>query len=247
LTIEVRERVTAACRILYAHGQEHFYLGHVSAREAPGRDRFWVKPTGIGLGEVKPDDLVLLDLDGQRISGHRPIHHEMPIHAEIYRSRPDVNCVVHTHPFHAAAFAASTAEFKMISQDSVLFASGFGWYDSAILIVTPEQGRAVAQALGDHRLVVLRNHGIAAADDTVESATFLAVSFDRSVKLQAMAASLGPIREISPDEVVAMNEYFGASYGGRVEATFEYLLREADARMSRLVAVLPAEGPTAQR
>jgi L-fuculose-phosphate aldolase len=238
--------VTEACRILYAHGQEHFYLGHVSAREAPGSARFWVKPTGMGLGEVKPDDLVLLDLDGQRISGNRPIHHEMPIHAEIYRSRPDVNCVVHTHPFHAAAFAASTADFKMISQDSVLFANGFGWYDSAILVVTTEQGRGVAQALGQHRLVVLRNHGIAAADDTIESATFLAVSFDRSLKLQAMATSLGPIREISPAEVAAMNEYFGASYGGRVEVTFEYLLREADARMGRLATESPADWPTGQ-
>lgn len=246
MTRDVRERVTEACRILYAHGQEHFYLGHVSAREAPGSDRFWVKPTGMGLGEVKPDDLVLLDLDGQRISGDRPIHHEMPIHTEIYRSRPDVNCVVHTHPFHAAAFAASTADFKMISQDSVLFANGFGWYDSAILVVTPEQGRGVAQALGEHRLVVLRNHGIAAVDDTIESATFLAVSFDRSLQLQAMATSLGPIREIVPDEVAAMNEYFGASYGGRVEVTFEYLLRQADARMGRPAAEPPADWPAGQ-
>ena len=241
MTTHVRERLTEACRILYAHGQEHFYLGHVSAREAAGSDRFWVKPTGMGLGEVKPEDLVLLDLDGQRISGNRPIHHEMPIHAEIYRSRPDVNCVVHTHPFHAAAFAASTADFKMISQDSVLFANGFGWYDSAILVVTAEQGRGVAQALGQHLLVVLRNHGIAAASDTIERATFLAVSFDRSLQLQALAMSLGPIREILPEEIAAMNEYFGASYGGRVEVTFEYLLREADARMGRPAAERPTD------
>jgi L-fuculose-phosphate aldolase len=233
LTTDVRARVTEACRILYAHGQEHFFLGHVSARETPGSDRFWVKPTGMGLGEVTVDDLVLLDLDGKRISGDRPIHNEMPIHAEIYRARPDVNCVVHTHPFHAAAFAASTADFKMIGQDSVYFASGFGWYDRASLVVTPEQGRAVAEALGRHRLVVLRNHGIAAVDDSIESATFLALSFDRSLQLQAMAASLGPIREITPEEVASMDAYFAASYGARVQVTFEYLLRQTDARIGR--------------
>jgi L-fuculose-phosphate aldolase len=165
----------------------------------------------------------------------------MPIHAEIYRTRPDVDCVVHTHPLHAAAFAASTADFKMISQDSVLFANGFGWYDSARLVVTAEQGRGLAQALGGHRLVVLRNHGIAVADHSVESATFLAVSFDRSLQLQAVATSLGPVREIAPDEVAAMSEYFGASYGGRVEVTFEYMLRQADARTGRPVPEPPAE------
>jgi L-fuculose-phosphate aldolase len=234
--MDVRARVTQACRILNAHGQEHFFLGHVSAREAPGIDRFWVKPTAIGLGEVTVDDLVLLDLDGNRISGDRPIHNEMPIHTEIYRARPDVNCVVHTHPFHAAAFAASTADFKMIGQDSIYFAKGFGWYDSAVLVVTPEQGRGLAEALGEHRLVVLRNHGIAAVDVSIESATFLALSFDRSLELQAMAAALGPIREITPEEVATMEAYFAASYGARVQVTFEYLLRQTDAQIGRPVS-----------
>lgn len=229
---ELRERLATACRILDAQGQEHFYLGHVSAREAPGASRFWVKPSGIGLGEVEPDDLVLLDLEGRRIHGDRPIHHEMPIHAEIYRRRPEVNAVVHTHPFYAAAFAAAAADFKMISQDSVLFADGFGRYDSARLVVTPEQGRDLAAALGDFRLVVLRNHGIAVADTTLASAVFLAVSFDRSLRLQAAAGALGAVREIDPDEVRQMNDYFSSSYGGRVEVTFDYFRRRAEAGQS---------------
>jgi L-fuculose-phosphate aldolase len=240
---DVRDRVAAACQVLYAYGHEHFYLGHVSGREAPGSDRFWVKPTGIGLGEVEPDDLVLLDLAGERIEGSRPIHHEMPIHAEIYRARPDVQCVVHTHPFNAAAFAASTADFRMVSQDSVLFANGFGRYDSAVLVVTPMQGRALAEALGAHQLVVLRNHGIAAVDATIEGATFLAVSYDRSIRLQAAAAALGAVREIPPDEVQEMNDYFAASYGGRIEVTFEYLLRQA----KRMTAGSSGDATAAER
>lgn len=230
MSTDVRVRVAQACRVLYAEGQEHFYLGHVSAREAPGSERLWVKPTGIGLGEVEPEDLVLLDLDGNRVAGSGTPHHEMPIHTQIYRARPDVRCVVHTHPFHAAAFAAATADFRMVSQDSVLFADGFGWYDSARLIVTPEQGRGVAEALGAYKLAVLRNHGIVAADATIESATFLAVSFDRSLRLQAQAAALGPVREIPPDEVAAMHDDFANSYQGRAGTTFEYLLRRADLR-----------------
>jgi L-fuculose-phosphate aldolase len=233
MATDVRQRVAEACRILAANRQEHFYLGHVSGREAPGSERYWVKPTGIGLGEVVPEDLVLVNLSGQRISGTRALHHELPIHTEIYRRRPDVNCVVHTHPFHAAAFASASAGFRMVSQDSVLFADGVGFYDSAVLVVTTDQGRRVAEALGPLKVVLMRNHGIAAAADTVEGATFFAVSFDRSLQLQATAASFGPISEISRDEVAAMNDYFDASYGGRVEATFEYLLRQADAPSGR--------------
>jgi L-fuculose-phosphate aldolase len=245
--VDPRERLAAACRILQHEGHEHFYLGHASAREAPGSDRFWVKPTGMGLEEVEPDDLVLLDLDGRRISGTRPLHHEMPIHAEIYRARPDVNAVVHTHPFYAAAFAAAAADFLFVSEDSVVFADGFGRYDSAQLVVSSEQGRALAVALGRHGLVLLRNHGIAAVGGTIDSSVFLALSFDRSLRLQMAAAALGPVRQIDAEEVVAMQAYFEASYAGRVEVTFDYLRRRALAAERPVASGPPVTWPSPGR
>jgi L-fuculose-phosphate aldolase len=225
-SLQLRRLVVDACHILFNEGQEHFHLGHVSARE-PGSRVLCVKPSGIGLGEVEVDDLALMNLDGSKLAGRRSLHHEMPIHTEIYRRRPDVNCVVHTHPFYAAAFSAAAAELQMVSQDSVLFAGGIGRYDSAVLVVTRDQGQRLAQALGDRRVVVLRNHGIAVAGPTVQDATFHAISFDRSLRMQHAAAQLGPIDPIPPDQVRAMVEYFDRSYQGRIEVTFQYLLRMA--------------------
>jgi L-fuculose-phosphate aldolase len=228
---ELRELVSQACRILYAQGQEHFHLGHVSAR-APGSGTIWVKPQGIGLGETEPDDVIAIDLDGNQVAGERTPHKEMPIHTEIYRARPEVNCVVHTHPFFAAAYAAAQAEFRMVSQDSVHFSDGVGQYRSAMLVVTKEQGEELAQALGSRKVVVLKNHGIATVDATVQRAVFLAVSFDRSLRMQQAATRFGPIDPISPDEVRRMNEYFGSSYDGRTETTWNYLLRQARSGLS---------------
>ncbi len=222
--VELRRLVADACRILANEGQDHFYLGHVTARE-PGSDLLCMKPSGIGLGEVHPDDLVVLDLEGNRIAGDRPVHHEKPIHLEIYRARPDVNCVVHTHPFYAAAYASSRATFEMVSQDSVLFADGIGYYPHAPLVVTTEQGRELAASLGSHKVTVLKNHGIAVVAPTVQDATFLAVSFDRSLRVQLAAEQLGGVDPISPEEAAAMNAYFDQSYQGRVQVTWEYLLR----------------------
>jgi L-fuculose-phosphate aldolase len=226
-TPELRQLVSAACRILENEGQEHFFLGHVSAR-MPGSHLVCVKPSGLGLGEIQPDDLVVVDLDGQRIEGERPIHNEMPIHLETYRARPDVTCVVHTHPFHAAAFSSAAAEFAMVSQDSVLFADGIGRYASPELVVSPEQGRRLADALGQRQVVVLKNHGITVVGPTVQEATFLAVSFDRSLRLQIAAAQLGPLDPIAPAEVTAMHTYFHTRYEGRVQTMWNYLLRRAD-------------------
>lgn len=223
----LRRAIADACRVLEHEGQEHFHLGHVSARE-PGAQRVWVKPSALGLGEVSADDLVQLNLDGNRLHGARPIHHEMPIHLEIYRRRPDVACVVHTHPFYAAAFSASHATFEMVSQDSVLFATqGIGYYPSARLVVTREQGAALAEALGPRRVVVLKNHGIAVAGPSVADAVFHAVSFDRSLRLQLAAAQLGEVNPISPEEVAEMAAYFDQSYQGRIATAYDYLLRRA--------------------
>jgi L-fuculose-phosphate aldolase len=101
-----RARLALACRVLSDQGHDHFFLGHVSARHASGDAAgVWIKPSGLGLGEVKADDLALMDLDGRQLRGERPLHNEMPIHTEIYRRRPDVGAVVHTHALYTAAEA----------------------------------------------------------------------------------------------------------------------------------------------
>jgi L-fuculose-phosphate aldolase len=222
---DVREQLAMACRILSAEGHEHFHLGHVSARETAGAERFWVKAAGLGLGEVRPANLVLLDLDGKRLAGDGPLHQEMSVHTEIYRRRPDVLAVVHTHPFHVAALAATGAELRMVSQDSIPFASRPARYDSALLITTQEQGRAVADALADGSVVILRNHGIVVADASIEGAVYLAVALERSVRLQLAAAALGEVREIEPDEVAELRRQLGPSHDARARGIFDYLRR----------------------
>jgi L-fuculose-phosphate aldolase len=184
-----------------------------------------MKPTGIGLGEARRDDIVLLDLDGRRIRGDGPVHHEVAIHIAVYRARPDVNAVVHTHPLAAAALAASDADLQIVSQDAIPFAAGIGIYDSAELVVDDVRGASLAAALGDHPLVLMRNHGITAVDATVQGATCLAIAFDRTVQIQLIASQLGGVRTIDPDEAERMRDYFARSYGDRTALTFEYLRR----------------------
>jgi L-fuculose-phosphate aldolase len=221
---ELADDVATACRILAAEGQEHTVLGHVSAR-APGATALQMKPAGMGLAEVRPEDLLTLGLDGGLLEGTRPIHAETPIHTGIYQQRPDVNAVVHTHPLHVAALAASAAEFGMVNQDSIQFADGIGFHPSSTLIVTAEQGQALAAALGDKRAVVLKNHGLVTVGATVQEAVFLAVSFVNSLRIQVMATQFGPLTCIPADEVEEMARYFAGGYEQRVNSTWDYLRR----------------------
>lgn len=215
--------VATACRILEAQGHEHSFLGHVSARQAD--DTLLAKPSGLGLAEISPGDIIGLDLDGRQIAGERKPHAEMPIHTRIYRRRDDVGAVVHTHPLEVAGLVASSADFLMVNQDSVQFADGVAFYPSAMLIVTPERGDEVALTLGGRRALLLCNHGLVTAGATVAEAVFLAVSLVNSLRVQAMAGRFGEISPIPDGEVALMAQEFAPSYEQRVSSTWAYLCR----------------------
>src|SRR5580692_12402317 len=104
-TCEQLTEAARACRILDMEGHGDMTLGHLSVRAAGGAG-FWMKRNRIGLGEVLgPDDFGLVAWDGNQIAGSGGRHSEWPIHSEIFRLRPDVNVVVHSHPLYASIFS----------------------------------------------------------------------------------------------------------------------------------------------
>jgi L-fuculose-phosphate aldolase len=190
----VREGVAWACRILALEGYADLTLGHVSARPAGG-EAIYIKRKGVALGEVEPDDVV--DLDDPA----GDLHLETVLHTEIYARRPDVGAVVHGHPPYATALGATGARLELLTHDAVLFAEGISFFEeSAELITELDQGRAVAEALGSRRALILRNHGVVVADKDVRWAVLSAITLERAVRLQAIASTLGELRPI-PTEV----------------------------------------------
>jgi L-fuculose-phosphate aldolase len=186
----VREQVAWACRILAREGYADLTLGHVSARPA-GSETIYIKRKGVALDEVEPDDVV--DLDDPTAD----LHLETVLHTEVYARRPDVGAVVHGHPPYATAFGGTNARLELLTHDAVLFADGISFFEeSADLITEREQGRAVAEALGTRRAVILRNHGVVVADKDVRWAALSAITLERAIRLQAIAATLGELRPI---------------------------------------------------
>ena len=129
-------RSADACRVLATEGYTDLTLGHVSAR-VPGRDAILVKRKGLALEEVRPEDVVMVDLDARPIEdGEADLHLETALHTEVYRARPDVGAVVHGHPPYATALAATGARLEMLTHDAVLFADGLPRYESSPDLVT---------------------------------------------------------------------------------------------------------------
>jgi L-fuculose-phosphate aldolase len=194
----VREQVAWACRILALEGFSDLTLGHVSARPAGG-ETVYIKRKGLALDEVSPDDVVEVD------DPSAALHLETVIHTEIYALRPDVGAIVHAHPPYVTAFGATTAKLELLTHDAVLFADGVAYFEETPELITEEQqGRAVAEALGHRRAVVLRNHGVVVADIDVRWAVLSAITLERAIRLQTIATTLGRLQPIPQDDAERM-------------------------------------------
>lgn len=189
---QARQTLIDAGLILEAAGQGDLTRGHVSVRVPGDPTHFYMKPHSFGFDEITHENIVICNLDGEKIGGGGRKHSEVYIHSEIYRARPDVMSVIHTHPTHAVAFSATGRPMRPISQPSVAFLDGLPVYTDTIeLIRTRDMGAGVAQALGPHKAVLMRNHGVAVVGGSVEEATILAILLENACEIQLLADASG--------------------------------------------------------
>jgi L-fuculose-phosphate aldolase len=234
----LREQVAWSGRILAMGGHGDYTLGHVSARSSGGQYAL-MKPNGLGLEEVTPGDVLALDMDGTRLSGAGPVHLEYVLHTEIYKARPDIGAVVHTHPPYATAFGATDAKLELLNHDAVLFRDGLATFDdTAELIMRPEQGAAVAQALGDHRALIMRGHGVIVTGRSVPWATYAALTLERVLRIQSIARSLGALQPMTPE--MADRVYPDKYRDEHVANYWAYLIRQV--RRAGLAQGMPEAG-----
>ncbi len=195
----LKELVSQASRILALDGYCDLTLGHVSARSEGGRV-VYIKRKGPALNEVDPDDVLPVDLDDPDACAAPELHLETAMHLEVYRARPDVGAVIHGHPPFATALGATGARLEFLTHDAALFADGLPAYDETPgLIMNADEGRRVASALGQSKALLLRNHGVLVAGTDVRWAVLTAVTLERAIRLQALSATLGPLRPFSQE------------------------------------------------
>lgn len=205
----LRRTVATACRILALHGFEDLTLGHVSVRGDEPRT-VHIKRKGPALGEVRAEDVLPLDLDDEHALLAPEMHLEAVLHTEIYRIRPDVGAVIHSHPWYSTALAGTTAGLEMLTHDAVLFNDGLPVFsETSDMITEPAQGKAVARCLGDSRAVLLRNHGVVVVGTDVPWAVLTALTLERSARMQFLAGRFGPANPIDPE---SLDEVFANKY-----------------------------------
>jgi L-ribulose-5-phosphate 4-epimerase len=201
---EIKQKLIVAGKVLVAEGQDDFTRGHISMRLPDNAALFFMKPHSVGLDEITMENILTIDLDGNVTAGGARRHSEVYIHSEVFKARPDVNCVIHTHPAYAVALSATGRRIKCFSQPSALFYEALGVYmDSLTLIRTAAMGARVAEALGPHRAALLKNHGVVVAGGSIEEAVVTVIMLENAAKVQLLAEAAGATAPEFPRDDIA--------------------------------------------
>ncbi|MGH3494990.1 MAG: class II aldolase/adducin family protein [Sciscionella sp.] len=230
------ETVATACQVMAECGLVEHVLGHISARVS--ENELLVRCRGrleSGLAYTTSDDIRLLAMDGTGDTGAWTAPNELAIHTEVMRARPDVSAVVHAHPPAVVALSLLDVPLRPIYgaydiPGALLARDGVPVWPRSALITSSALGAAMAGALGDRPVVVLRGHGLVSAaagpaDLAVRQAVLQAAAVNTLARTTLSVLQAGGVpRPISDDDLRALPDLGG---GFTVDTMWRHLVRRA--------------------
>lgn len=221
----LRDRVALTCRILFDGGHDSGLAGQITARtEEP--DTYYTQQLGLGFDEVTSSNVLLVDENLNVLEGAKMANPANRFHSWIYRVRPDVKCIVHTHPLHVASLSMLEVPLEISHMDNcTLYGDVAFLKDWPGVPVGNEEGEIISAALQDKRAVLLSHHGMLVAAGTVEEACVLSLQFERAARMQLLAMAAGEIKPIP--EVLGAEAHDWILTPKRSEIGFAYYARKA--------------------
>ncbi|MDR7168007.1 L-fuculose-phosphate aldolase [Nocardia kruczakiae] len=209
-------------------GHDDFNQGQISAR-LPRTDHFLIKSALCGFSEATPADMIVAEVDPE-LPVHRMAPPELPLHQAIYRARPDVNAIVHSHAPNTLVFGALDVELAALSHDAAPFVDHCPRFTvTSNTILDIETGRAVARALGTAPAAFLRNHGGVIVGRTLRHAVVAAQLLERACELQLKALATGvKFFSSTGSDIDAKNDYIYSDIA--VKSYWDYGVRAIEHR-----------------
>ena len=214
----LRAEVCELDRALPRLGLAAWTTGNLSARDA-ATGFIAIKPSGLRYELMTPDDIVVLDPDGLVVAGSRTPSVDADPHLVVYRHRPDVGGVVHTHSPYASAFAAVGRPIPVVLTS---IADQFGGPVPVGAYVPPVGGEAIGdeiiRSIGRSPAILMKNHGVFTLGPTASKALQAAVMVEENARTVSIALGLGVPDEIPAEDVERQRSFYLEGYGQPHEA-----------------------------
>lgn len=216
-----KAKLAAAFRMFSKAGLDEGVAGHITVRDPEAPDTFWVNPFGMHFSMIRSSDLVRVDEDGQVVEGDRAVNGAaVAIHCAVHAARPDVLAAAHAHGPAGKTLSSLEVDIEPLTQDACAFYQDVGVHDTFTgVVLDREEGRRIGVALGSHKAVILRNHGMLTVGTSVDSAAWWFLTLERTAQcqLQAYAAAAGigkKPRQISHAEAELTRSQVGYEFAG---------------------------------
>ncbi|MDO4717972.1 MAG: L-ribulose-5-phosphate 4-epimerase [Propionibacteriaceae bacterium] len=210
--VRLREEVCEGNLALPRNGLVAWTGGNLSARD-PVTGLVAIKPSGMSYDEMTPEDMVIVDLDGRIVHGERGPSSDTASHLGVYRARPEVMSIVHTHSRYATAFAAVG---RPIPPVLTAIADEFGG-PVPVGAYAPIGGDAIGEeiiaSIGDSPAILMKQHGVFTIGPSIAKALQAAVMVEDIAHTVAVAEGLGQTEELPPEEVAANHDRYQNRYG----------------------------------
>lgn len=189
-------------------------MGNVSVRD-PESGFVVIKPSGVRYEHLRPEDMVITDLDGNVVEGRLKYSSDTLTHLYVYRHRPDVNGIAHTHSTFATAFAAVGRPIPCFLTGAADEFGGEIPVGEFTLIGDESIGEIIVRGIGRSRAIVMQNHGVFTIGKTGEDAVKAAVMCEDAARTSFYALQLGTPIPIPPEDIARLNDRYTNVYGNK--------------------------------
>jgi len=199
-------KIALSGRKLAIEGHAQTLAGHISVRAE--NSTFWTNQLLGGFANLTKSTVVRLNDNLDVVEGDGIPNPAVRFHLWVYKARPDINAIVHTHPPYTSALAMTGKKLAVAHMDAAMF-----YNDCAFLPEWPgvpladEEGKLISEALGDKKSLLLANHGLLTTGENVETAVYLAIQFERAARLQLLAESVGEIKAVKDQHASAAHDF----------------------------------------
>lgn len=201
---ELRREVCEICRRCYERGWLSATDGNVSVKI--GRDRLLATPSGLHKGFLKPNDLIIVDMTGKRVTGpHRPTT-ELAMHIACYQERPDVNAVVHMHPTYCIAFSVAGETLAQCLLPEIVFTFGIIPTAPYSAPTTNEVPAAIKKYIHDFDAMILDRHGSLTVGSDLMDAYNKLERMEHVAQITHAARQLGEVKPLTRQQIEQLQE-----------------------------------------
>lgn len=225
-----KQRLAAAFRLFAKFGFNEGTDNYITARDPEFTDHFWVNPLGTEFREIRVSNLILVNKDGDVVKGEQPINRDaFTIHSHIHAVRLDAIATVHAHSIYGKAWSSLGRLLDPLNENSCAFYEDHSvFHDCTGVLLDTSQCQRIAETLGHHKAVILRNYGMLTVGHSVDEAAWWFINLEHSSQAQLLAEAAGRPHIIEHDTARLTKTQMGTHLNGWLcfQALYNRIVRE---------------------